>query len=177
MYDLRSEQTPEDREDAMTRQRSGVASILPTAHVDLGSVRLLAPDQAPRHTRGTYGEMWQWIGDGESLISLIVAARPSGDDSAQGLRHRLLAEAHRIREPLVRLSDAGLARAESAYVPGASVSFVAHVDGLREGIPLHNVVMMATTLETNYLLHVAATDTPAGREIASRMSASLRLTE
>lgn len=146
-------------------------------YADVGPVRLLAPDQAPRHTRGTYGEMWQWIGDGESLISLILAARPSGGDTAHGLRHRLLAEVHRISESLLRSSETGLVHAESAYAPGASASFVARVDGVREGVPLHNVVMMATAQWTNYLLHVAATDTPAGRELASRVSASLRLTE
>lgn len=150
---------------------------MPTAHVDLGSVRLLAPEQVPRRTRGTYGEMWQWIGDGESLISLILGKRPGRVDSADGLRHRLLAEADRISESLVRSPKAGQLRAESAYIRGAIASFVACVDGVREGIPLHNVVTMAMAQETSYLLHIAATDTPAGRELASRTSASLRLTE
>jgi hypothetical protein len=56
-------------------------------------------------------------------------------------------------------------------------SFVAHVDGVREGIPLHNAVTMAAARRKIYLLHVAATGTARGRELASTLSSSLRLAE
>lgn len=161
----------------MMMQRSEVTSPMLTNHVDLGPVRLLAPDRPPRYTRGTLGEMWQWIGDGENLISLILAARSDSAESAVGVRHRLLAEVQRIGGSLTRSPDAGLASTERAYIPGSSASFIAHVDGVREGILLHNAVVMAAARETSYLLHLAATATPAGRELASRMSLSLRLAE
>ena len=158
-------------------QRFEVTPPMLTKHVDLGPVRLLAPDRPLRYTRGTLGEMWQWVGDGENLISLILAARSGPTESAVGVQHRLLAEVQRIGGSLVRSPGAGLASTERAYIPGSSASFVAHVDGVREGILLHNAVVMAAAPETSYRLHVVATGTQAGRELASRMSLSLGLAE
>lgn len=144
---------------------------------DLGSVVIDAPCEMPTYTRGTYGEMWQWIGNGDVLLSLIVATRP--DDaaaSAEGTRHRLLAEVDRIRGSLDPDPDAGWPRAEAAYVPGASASFLAHVDGLRDGVTVNNTVLVAADSHGTHLLHVAVTNTESGRRLASATASSLRLT-
>lgn len=143
---------------------------------DLGSVAVDAPSEMPTYTRGTYGEMWQWIGNGHVLLSLIVAARPDDAVSAAGTRHRLLAEVDRIRGPLDLAPDAEWPRTETAYVPGSSASFLAQVDGVRDGIPVSNTVLVAVGSHSTYLLHVAVTDTERGRQLASSIASSLRLT-
>lgn len=161
----------------MTTKPAWRASPMPTMRTDLGQLRMLAPTSRPRYTRGTHGEMWQWLGDGESLISLILAGRSGGEDSAEGTRHRLLAEVDRISQPLVRSPGSDLVLAEGAHVPGASAAYLARVDGLREGVAVHNAVLMAAIQGTSYLLHVVATDTTAGRELASTLSSGLQITE
>lgn len=142
---------------------------------DIGPAALVAPPGPPSHTYGTYGEMWQWIGDGVSLFSLILVTRYEGDDSASGVRHRLRAELERVGKPLQLASEDGADRTEIAIVPGASAAFIGHVDGVREGVPVHNMVVVATTRERTYFLYVLVPDTPSGHKQASSMASSLRL--
>ena len=148
---------------------------LQTTPTDIEPAVLVAPLGRPNHTRGTYGEMWQWIEDGVSLFSLILAVRYEGDESAAGARHRLLAEVERIGKPLVLDSEHEAVRPEIAIVPGASAAFKAHVDGVREDVAVHNVVVVAAAHERTYFLHVLVPDTPSGHEQASSMASSLRL--
>lgn len=150
-------------------------TLLETTPTDIGPAVLVAPLGPPSHTHGTYGEMWQWIGDGVTLFSLVLVARNESDESGAGVRHRLLAEVERVGEPLLLASEDETDRQEIAIVPGASAAFMAHVDGVREGVPVHNRVMVATTHDRTYFLHVCAPDTPSGHEQASSMASSLRL--
>lgn len=151
-----------------------VASV-PMRLVDLGGVTLAAPLGPPSYTRGTYGEMWQWIGSGDSLISLVVAVRPSAQESVDGIQHRLLAEADRIGAPLRHAADGERPRPELVDVPGAVASFKVAVDGIREGVQLHNAVLVATDSVVTYLVHVAVTDSATGHRLASSVLSSLQL--
>lgn len=153
-----------------------VASV-PIRAVGLGGVALAAPLGSPTYTRGTYGEMWQWIGNGNSLISLVVAARPGAQESAGGVRYRLLAETDRISVPLRRPADGERPRPELVDVPGAVAAFKMPVDGIREGVRLHNGVLVASDGAVTYLVHAAVTDTETGRRLASSLLSSLQFLE
>lgn len=160
---------------AVTTGHADDAASVSTRAVDLGDVALVAPLGPPTYTRGTYGEMWQWIGNGNSLISLVVAVRPDAWDSVAGVRHRLLAETHRIGAPLRHPADGERPRPEWVDVPGAVAAFKMPVDGIREGVQLHNAVLAASGSAATYLVHVAVTDTETGRRLASSLLSSLQL--
>lgn len=145
-----------------------------TTLVEVGPAVLVAPFDPPSRTRGTYGEMWQWNGDGVGLFSLVLVARYEDDDSAAGVRYRLLAEVERVGKQFRLASGDEDLRPRVAIVPGANAAFMACVDGVREGVPVHNMLLVATTRERTYFLHVLAPDTLGGREQAAMIASSLR---
>lgn len=153
----------------------GVDSAVTTRSVDLGGIALEAPLGPSTHTVGTYGEMWQWIGDGDRLISLIVAIRLGEQESVGGLRNRLLAEADRVRAHLRHTAGGERLRPEVVHVRGAFAAFNLSVDGIREGVKLHNALLVATDRVDTYLVHVAVPDTGPGRRLASSLLSSPRL--
>lgn len=159
----------------MTASAYEAGAVLPTTIIDVGPAALAAPLGKASHTLGTFGEMWLWTGDGVGLFSLVLVARYDGEASGMGARHRLLSEVERIRKPLLGGSEGEAVRAEIAVVPGATAAFVAHVDGIREGVPVHNLVLVATTPDRMHLLHVLTPDTETGRDQALSMASSLRL--
>ena len=164
----------EEPGNAATRHPEYVASV-PMESVDLGGVSLTAPLGSITYTKGTYGEMWQWIGKGNSLISLVVAVRPGAQESVDGVRHRLLAESDRVSAPTQSPSDRERLRPESVDVPGAIAAFKVQVDGTREGLQLHNAVLVASDSVATCLVHAAVTDTEDGRRLASSLLSSLQL--
>ncbi len=159
----------------MTAGASVPKKLWPAATINVGHAALTAPLGPPSHTQGTYGEMWQWIGDGRSLFSLLLVARRDGEKSTTGVRHRLLAEVERISEPILPTCEDETVRTEIAIVAGARAAFVAHVDGIRQGVPVRHLVTAAATYERTYFLHVLVPDTQAGHEQASSVASSLRL--
>lgn len=161
----------------MTEDPSNVTTLLPTTSVQIAAAALVAPHTVPRHIQGTHGEMWQWTGDGTSLFSLVLAVRSDGEESPAGLRHRLIAEVERIARPLRLAPSHKPFRPGIAVVPGARAAFIAHLDGVRDGVPIHNAVLVATRRDEVYVLHVAVPDTHLGREQASKMASSLRLVD
>lgn len=158
-----------------TGHANGVDSSATMRSVDLGGIALEAPLGPSTHTVGTYGEMWQWIGDGNRLISLIVAVRPGEQESVGGLRNRLLAETDRVRAHLRHTARGERLRPEVVDVRGAFAAFNVSVDGIREGVKLHNALLVATDRVDTYLVHVAVPDTGTGRRLASSLLSSLRL--
>lgn len=159
----------------MTAGSSCPRTELLTDPINIGPAVLSVPPRPPIHTHGTYGEMWQWIGDGRRLFSLLLTARYEGEKSAKGVQHRLIAEVERIREPMLVSSEDEAVRTEVAIVSGARAAFVAHVDGIRDGVPVRNLVMAAATHERTYLFHILVPDTPVGHEYASSVASSFRL--
>ncbi|MFE7224804.1 hypothetical protein ACFU7D_08485 [Nocardioides sp. NPDC057577] len=109
------------------------------------------------------------------MYSLLLVARYGGEESTTGARHRLLAEVERTSKPISPTCEDETVRAEIAIVSGARAAFVAHVDGIREGVPVRNLVTVATTHERTYFLHVLVPGTQIGHEQASSVAASLRL--
>lgn len=158
-----------------TGHANGVDSSATMRSVDLRGIALEAPLGPSTHTVGTYGEMWQWIGDGAKLISLVVAVRPSERESVDGLRNRLLAEVERVGSSLRLASDREQLRPEAIDVNGAFAAFSMSVDGIHEGIKLHNVMLVATGGASTFLAHVAVPDTGTARQVASSILSSLRL--
>ncbi|GGU21677.1 hypothetical protein GCM10007979_20390 [Nocardioides albus] len=119
--------------------------------------------------------MWQWIGDGNSLVSLIVAVRPGEQESVGGLRNRLLAEVDRVRARLRPTAAGELIRPEMVGVRGAFAAFSMSVGGTREGLELHNDLLIATDRVDMYLVHAAVPGTATGRRLASSLLSSVRL--
>lgn len=143
--------------------------------VGLRTLSVRAPDESPTYTRGTYGEMWNWIGDGRAMFSLIVAARAGGEGTDVGVHRRLVTEADRIGRGLVKAPGSDPLRCQELAVAGADAAFLADVDGLREGLPVHNAVLLASGDGRLVLLHVAVPDTSSGHQLASAVTSSLRL--
>lgn len=158
-----------------TGHAAGEVSSLTTRLVDLGRMALEAPAWLPTHTVGTHGEMWQWIGDGNNLVSLIVAVRPGEQESVGGLRNRLFAEVDRVRARLRPTAGGKLIRPEMVDVGGAFAAFSMSVSGTREGMELHNDLLIATDRVDMYLVHAAVPGTESGRRLASSLLSSVRL--
>lgn len=145
-----------------------------TVHV--GGIALEAPLGPPTHTVGTFGEMWQWIGDGKRLFSLIVAVREGKHESVDGLRNRLLAETDRVASSLRPLASGGL-RPVEVDVRGVFAAFKTSVDGTRDGIKVHNALLIATDRVNIYFAHVTAPYSETNRRLASSLLSGVRLLE
>lgn len=156
-------------------ERERASMELEVRHASVGSAALEVPPGPLAYTQGTYGEMWQWRGNGHSLFSLILVHRSDGEVSSARLTRRLRAEVDRVRGHLVNTSMDNPWSPRGHAVPGASVAVTSYVDGTWEGIPLHNSVTMAADADRFYMVHVAAADTLAGRQLAASISSSLRL--
>lgn len=159
----------------MTYGSSDVGHPQTQPHV-VGSLSIDAPFGAPRHTRGSYGEMWQWIGDGHKMFSVIVASRrEEEDESMMGVRGRLAADVARIGSANDQDFDSSAVRQQVAYVPGAQTAFMSIVDGVRDGVGVHNLILIATSQTHTHMTHIAAPDNNEGRNQAAALSASLRV--
>lgn len=145
-----------------------------TQHHLVGSLRIDAPFGSPRRTRGSHGEMWQWIGDGHKMFSLIVASRDEVE-STMGLRRRLATEVARVGSAYKLDTDPSEARLQVAYVPGSRAAFMSIANGARDGVRVHNLVLMAAGHTQTHLVQIASPDDNEGRDLAAKLSKTLRL--
>lgn len=143
-------------------------------HQLVGSLRIDAPFGSSRRTRGSYGEMRQWIGDGHRMFSLVVAFRDEAE-STMGLRGRLAMEVARVGSTYESDADSGEPRQQVAYVPGSRAAFMSVINGVRDGVGVHNLVLMAAGHTQTHFVHIATPDHDEGRDLAAAVSTSLRL--
>lgn len=157
----------------MTDDDTDVLSLLTDLH--LGPVTLPAPDQPPRQLDGSHGHLWQWVGDGEPLLSLSVAVRETRlGRTAAGLAHHLTWETEQVRQ---RLDEGRTSQVEPlpVEVPGAADARAATVDGTRDGMDVRTGVVVCTHADLMHVIQVAARDGAAGRALAQEVALGIRV--
>lgn len=141
----------------------------------VGPVQLQAPHIEVRHTRGTHGDMWQWIGDGANLISLIVAVRRTRLGSATGVKHHLQAEMDRLERGLDIEHGSEHHTIDARPVPGASAEAAGVVSGVRDGVKTRDTVVVTTDHTYMHLIHIMTPNTTRGISVAEAISSSVEI--
>lgn len=141
----------------------------------LGPVRLDAPAPAPRHVVAEHGHLWQWVGDGEELISLSVAVRTTRLGTPVGVRHHLAWEVEQARITLDPVDEEPAAAEVLVMVDGATGASAADVDGTVHGLPVHNRLVVTTDGELMHVIRIAVPDHDRGREVSETVTAGLRV--
>lgn len=155
----------------------GVDLLVPVA---VGGVVVAAPVEVPRHVPGGAGDLWEWTGDGEDLLALLVATRRSAVPDAHGVAGHLTREVRQVeadlaeprREPVEAVF--GDAVADAMVVVGAAT--VGEDLGRDAAIPVRHALAVATDGRTHlHLVHLVTRDDDAGRELERRILDSLAL--
>jgi len=142
-----------------------------------GPIRLLAPSTGEQHTTGTHGEMWQWVGDGGDLISLIVAVRRTRLGTSSGVRQHLTWEFDRLQrtfDPDIAASRQG---PEFRPIRGATAVAIGTLTGVRSGIRIHNSVVVTTDRTWMHVIHIMTPDTNRGRSFATTVGDSVEVSD
>lgn len=136
--------------------------------VEIGAVSVPAPLSPARTFDGLHGRLWQWVGDGQELISLAVSVREESR-----LASAWVVEGHLNW----KLEELGATAPEPKVgtVPGAVASASGRVSALRDGVPTHNGVVVATGGKNLYVVHVMAVDSDAGWALVSRVLDAIRM--
>lgn len=141
----------------------GSSSVaLPLEKRQIAALTVPAPLSPARTFDGLHGRLWQWVGDGQQLITLTVSVR----DEAR-LASAWVVEGH-LRWKLEDLS-ATAPEPQVGVVPGAVASASGRVSVSRNGVPTHNGVVVATEGANLYVVHVVAVDSDAGWALVPRI--------
>lgn len=144
-----------------------------TAH--LGPVTLAAPSFEPRHVVAKHGHLWQWVGDGEELVSLSVAVRQTRLGTQTGVEHHLAWEVRELRAEM----DPGSADQDESevlvHVDGATGSAAADLAGTVRGLAVHNRIIVTTEGEHMQVVRVLVPDNDPGRELSEAVTSSLEV--
>ncbi len=140
---------------------------------DLGPIVLLAPEEPPRHVRGTHGQMWQWVGDGSELFTLAVAVRETRLGNAQGTRDHLAWEVRQLQPAPAPGEEAPRVSDVSVVVDGAAAAAAADVRGEVGGQQVRHRVVVSTDGQVMHVIRLVVPDSTQGRELADRVSAGV----
>jgi hypothetical protein len=141
---------------------------------DIGPVSLPSPTVAPRHVVADHGHLWQWIGDGEELVSLSVAVRTTRLGTPTGVKHHLAWEVDEVSSAMDAV-DAASDRDVMVMVDGATGSAAADVDGPMRGADVRNRIIVTTDGHHMHVVRALVRDTRGGRELAEAVTAGLRV--
>ena len=147
----------------------------PLTHTDLGPVSLLAPRELTRDVQATHGHLWQWTGDGEELYTLSVAVRETRLGTPTGVRHHLTWEIDQLPGRDTPRQDGGALVPLAAAVDGSLGTAAADLTDQDHGVPVRHRVVVTTDGDHMHVVRVVVPDTDAGRELAERVSSSLRV--
>jgi hypothetical protein len=151
-----------------------VQTTLTSQH--LGPVTLAAPGGRPRHVVAEHGHLWQWVGDGEELLSLSVAVRSTRLGTPTGVRHHLSWEVRQVQSAMDPDSSTG--RTDVLVdVTGAVGGVAADVSGRERGVEVHNRIIVTTDGHHMHVIRALVTDTPEGRQLCDEVTDSLRIDE
>lgn len=142
---------------------------------DIGPVSLLAPEEMTRHVVATHGHLWQWTGDGEELYSLSVAVRETRLGTPTGVRHHLNWEVDQVLEGLAPAPVERTVRSVPTLVDGSLGAAATDVTGETHGAQVRHRVLVSTEGEHMHVIRVVVPDTEEGRELADRITASVRV--
>lgn len=147
----------------------------PLDRADLGPVSLLVPEEMTRHVVATHGHVWQWTGDGEELYSLSVAVRATRLGTPTGVRHHLNWEVDQVLDGLEPAPSERTVRAVPTLVDGSLGAAASDVTGRTHGAQVRHRVLVSTEGEHMHVIRVVVPDSEAGRELADRVTASVRV--
>lgn len=142
---------------------------------DIGPMSLVAPEFAPRHVVADHGHLWQWVGDGEELISLSVAVRETRLGTATGVKHHLAWEVQELRKTMDQNVQELRGADVMVMVDGATCSAAADVNGKMHDDEVHNRVIVTTDGEHMHVTRIVVRDNDAGRELSERVTSTLRV--
>lgn len=142
---------------------------LQLTNAKLGALAVPAPLSPARTFDGLHGTLWQWVGDGQELISLAVSVREESR-----LASAWVVEGH-LNWKLEELGATTPLETKVGAVPGALASASGRVSALREGVPTHSGVVVATEGANLYVVHVMVVDSDAGWELVSRVVDGIRI--
>jgi hypothetical protein len=142
----------------------------------LGPVSLVAPGGSPRHVEAEHGHLWQWVGDGEELISLSVAVRSTRLGTPTGVRHHLAWEVRQVQSALDPGSSAGHSDV-LVDVTGAVGSVAADVSGRERGVEVHNRIIVTTDGQHMHVIRALVTSTSEGRQLCDEVTDALEIHE
>lgn len=148
----------------------------------LGPMRIGSPRPGPiRHIKCQYGDMWQVVGDGAPLISVVVAVKRTPIESVDGLRGHLDWEAQRqvanTRTLDLALATADLPEADETWISGARHAAKVVFNTARGGLRLHNIIVASAAAGEMQRTHVATMNTELGREMADAMASTMCLVD
>jgi hypothetical protein len=134
----------------------------------LGPVSLLAPvGVRARQADAALGHLWQWQGDGEPLLSLLVAVRSTRLGTANG-PGRALGPA--LTELTGRVDDViEVRRPVEVAVDGALGSSAAVVTAVLGGREARIALVVSTDGTWMHRVEIAVLDTDAGRATLERV--------
>ena len=142
---------------------------------ELGPVTLDAPEFPPRQFTGTNGHLWQWVADGEELISLSVAVRESRLVTESGVKGHLAWEVREAADGFDADHESDISH-PPADVSGGDASAAATVDGLRQGHPVRSHLVVTTDgARYQYVIHALVPDNAHGREMAAAVTTAIHV--
>lgn len=150
--------------------------------VAVGGVVVAAPVDVPRHVPGRAGDLWEWTGDGEDLLTLVVATRRSSVPDAHGVAGHLTREVRQVeadladpRREAVDRPVFGDAVAEATVVVGTA-TVGEDLGGLDGDVAVRHALAVATDAHAHlHLVHLVTRDEDAGRALEHRILDSLAL--
>jgi hypothetical protein len=143
----------------------------------LGPVSLAAPGDAPRRVRATHGHLWQWIGDGEELISLSVAVRETRLGTSTGVRHHLSWEVDQVRSGMDPEPGTSSVARVLIDVDGATGAAAADVVGRVRGVEVRNRIIVTTDGQHMHVVRALVPDSEEGRELSEAVTTALQVHE
>ncbi|WP_110183423.1 hypothetical protein [Nocardioides solisilvae] len=143
--------------------------------VDLGPVRLAAPAEGMRRFSGRHGRMWQWVGDGQPLLNLSVAARTTQLGDATGVSHHLTWELAQAVGRLDGEADHEVERDLLVPVAGARAHRAGRVTGTVHGLDVRTTVVVTTDGALMHVLQLTVDDSDAGRDTERAVLGSIEV--
>lgn len=142
---------------------------------ELGAMRLLVPSGDPKALAGTHGQLWQWVGDGRTLIALTVTIRQDTQmTTPMRIHNHLTWELDQLAEQMTDVHD----RVEPPFGPDGAPEgtwAVGSLAGTRKRLAAEARVLVTTDGEDLYIVQIVVTETPEGRALAGEVLSSVEL--
>ena len=158
-------------------QGGRTSEAAPYPMMRLGPVTLPAPPVAPRQIEAAHGHLWQWVGDGEPLLSLTVAVRETQMGDSTGVLYRLNTEIDLVRGLLDDPDGASVERNDLVFVQGSTAAPAgAAVDGMRDGMPVRIGIVVASDGVSMHVIQVSVAEGKEGRALAAHILDQIEIT-
>ncbi len=133
--------------------------------LDLGPLSVRAPAREPRQFEGRFGHLWQWVGDGEPLLTLVVAVRETRLSTGAAAERTLTTETGRVRDSFDADTEVHVRRVRDMQVDGARGAAAATVTGVLDGLAVRNGLIVTTDGTHVHVVRLAVADTDEGKAL------------